>query len=128
MDEDDDERQGNFKRADLYKMHAYRDAIDSARTAWVLYPGSEFWFYGVDGNTVRSANGLSGLQGVGVIPLAASGVGSELLDVVRVLVQSASRAAGTTTGSAPAARNPEAATGCPTNAANENSEAIGANC
>ena len=43
-EETDDERQheqrGTFKRADLYKMHTYRDAIPEARTVWILYPVS----------------------------------------------------------------------------------------
>ncbi|VGO22090.1 DUF2357 domain-containing protein [Pontiella sulfatireligans] len=45
-DEDLDEeksaqRSGNYKRADLLKMHAYRDAIRRSAGAYVLYPGSE---------------------------------------------------------------------------------------
>ncbi len=31
----------SFKPADVHKMHAYRDGIVHARTAWVLYPGDE---------------------------------------------------------------------------------------
>ena len=38
-DEKAAERAGSFKRADIYKMHAYRDAIPSARSVWILYPG-----------------------------------------------------------------------------------------
>jgi predicted component of viral defense system (DUF524 family) len=30
-------------------MHAYRDAIPRARSVWILYPGSQARFYGVDG-------------------------------------------------------------------------------
>src|SRR5262249_22025621 len=37
---DAEERRGTFKRADLYKMHTYHDAIPSARSVWILYPGS----------------------------------------------------------------------------------------
>jgi predicted component of viral defense system (DUF524 family) len=51
-----------FKNQDLYKMHAYRDAIPDARSVWVLYPGTEFLFFpanGVDRNVY---------DGVGVIP------------------------------------------------------------
>ncbi|MFW6039917.1 MAG: DUF2357 domain-containing protein, partial [Gemmatimonadota bacterium] len=33
------------KPTDLYKMHAYRDAIVRARTAWVLYPGTRYRAY-----------------------------------------------------------------------------------
>jgi hypothetical protein len=32
---------GNYKRADLLKMHAYRDAIQRSEGAYVLYPGSD---------------------------------------------------------------------------------------
>ena len=76
-DKDDDEkaaeRAGSFKRADLYKMHAYRDAIPDARSVWILYPGGEFRFFGVPGGgglsgdrVVSSAEGLpEEFEGVG---------------------------------------------------------------
>ena len=48
-DEKAAERAGSFKRADIYKMHAYRDAIPEARSVWILYPGGEFRFFGVGG-------------------------------------------------------------------------------
>ena len=72
------ERAGTFKRGDIYKMHAYRDAIPDARSVWILYPGGEFRFFGIPGSSVQSASqvvsspeGLSEeLQGVGAIPLA----------------------------------------------------------
>jgi len=38
-DDADDEVQGNYKRQDLLKMHAYRDAIKRSQGAYVLYPG-----------------------------------------------------------------------------------------
>jgi predicted component of viral defense system (DUF524 family) len=38
-DEDDPGRTDTFKREDLYKMHAYRDAL-GAQSVWVLYPGT----------------------------------------------------------------------------------------
>ena len=76
-DEKAKERAGSFKRADIYKMHAYRDAIPEARSVWILYPGGEFRFFGVPGDggrdggrVVSSAEGLPGeLEGVGAIPL-----------------------------------------------------------
>ena len=34
-----DENRGTYKRADLLKMHAYRDAIRRTQGAYVLYPG-----------------------------------------------------------------------------------------
>ena len=83
-DEKAAERVGSFKRADIYKMHAYRDAIPEARSVWILYPGGEFRFFGVPGDggrdggrVVSSAEGLPGeLEGVGAIPLG-PGVGGE---------------------------------------------------
>jgi predicted component of viral defense system (DUF524 family) len=37
--EEKDELAGNYKRQDLLKMHAYRDAIKRSQGAYVLYPG-----------------------------------------------------------------------------------------
>ncbi len=79
-DADDDkarERAGSFKRADIYKMHAYRDAIPDARSVWILYPGGEFRFFGVPGGgglagdqVGSSAEGLPGeVEGAGAIPV-----------------------------------------------------------
>ncbi|MDE2805367.1 MAG: DUF2357 domain-containing protein [Gemmatimonadota bacterium] len=73
-----EERAGTFKRADIYKMHAYRDAIPDARSVWILYPGGEFQFFakpedGVrrGGPVVSSAERLpEELKGVGAIPMA----------------------------------------------------------
>lgn len=38
-DDVDEESDGNYKRQDLLKMHAYRDAIKRSQGAYVLYPG-----------------------------------------------------------------------------------------
>lgn len=38
-DDVDEELDGNYKRQDLLKMHAYRDAIKRSQGAYVLYPG-----------------------------------------------------------------------------------------
>lgn len=37
--EEKEELEGNYKRQDLLKMHAYRDAIKRSQGAYVLYPG-----------------------------------------------------------------------------------------
>ena len=37
--EKQDEKRGTYKRADLLKMHAYRDAIRRTQGAYVIYPG-----------------------------------------------------------------------------------------
>lgn len=51
-------------------MHTYRDAIVKARSAWILYPGTEFSFYSADGEqTAGTAGQLPHfLDGVGAIP------------------------------------------------------------
>lgn len=38
-DDVDEEVEGNYKRQDLLKMHAYRDAIKRSQGAFILYPG-----------------------------------------------------------------------------------------
>ena len=38
-EEVDEEENGNYKRQDLLKMHAYRDAIKRSQGAYILYPG-----------------------------------------------------------------------------------------
>ena len=86
QDADDEkaaERAGSFKSADIYKMHAYRDAIPEARSVWILYPGGEFRFFGVlggggvtGGRVVSSAEGLPGeVEGVGAVPVGPGGAG-----------------------------------------------------
>lgn len=92
MDERDEgeaeERRGVFKRGDLYKMHAYRDAIATATSVWVLYPGTEASFYDVNGQQVSDLEGMFGRtpQGVGAIPLQPAGSNIELAALVRSLV------------------------------------------
>ena len=79
-DEKSGERMGSFKRADIYKMHAYRDAIPDARSVWILYPGGEFRFFPVAGGSGASGHQAASspaglhekLKGVGAIPLAPS--------------------------------------------------------
>lgn len=40
-DEKERQREGVYKRADLLKMHSYRDAIRRSEGAYVLYPGTQ---------------------------------------------------------------------------------------
>jgi predicted component of viral defense system (DUF524 family) len=65
-----EERLGTFKRADLYKMHAYRDALSEARSVWVLYPGDTFQFFSAN-ESEKSGCYSPGLpmDGVGAIPM-----------------------------------------------------------
>ena len=74
-----EERTGVFKRADLYKMHAYRDAIPDARSAWVLYPGTERRFFAHPES--------DGIEGVGALPLGTGGIGPLTAEVKRLLGQ-----------------------------------------
>lgn len=69
------ERGGEYKRADLYKMHCYRDAIPEARSVWVLYPGStkEFFYFEADRQS---------LAGVGTLPLVPGDDPCELTSVL----------------------------------------------
>ncbi|GIW07252.1 MAG: hypothetical protein KatS3mg060_2057 [Dehalococcoidia bacterium] len=80
-DKDDDKR-GIYRRADLYKMHTYRDAIPASRTAWAVYPGigGERTFFDVGiGHDAKHG-------GVGAIPARPGNLGEldrvldELLD------------------------------------------------
>lgn len=82
------ERRGDFKRADIYKMHTYRDALGSA-TAWVLYPGDLFQFFvdepGV--GVLTQPDQLDPLrEGVGGIPLVPGTPATELAVAVRRLL------------------------------------------
>lgn len=66
-----EERRGLFWPEDIYKMHAYLDAIPQARSAWILYPGSELRFYGREERTIITTGQRlpQVVQGVGAIPL-----------------------------------------------------------
>jgi hypothetical protein len=62
-DDDEADPETKAKREDLQKMHTYRDAIPSARSVWVLYPGAgaSETFYPALAGAIR--------DGVGAIPL-----------------------------------------------------------
>lgn len=66
-----DERRGIFKRADIYKMHTYRDAIPAARSVWILYPGTETRFYAA----AHSETSVI-VEGVGALATPCEGVGA----------------------------------------------------
>ena len=77
------ERRGEFKRADLYKMHTYREAIPEARTAWILYPGTDVRFFCVDGPVAESMGEMRDvLDGVGGVPLPTTGPGHDLTELM----------------------------------------------
>lgn len=93
-DDDDDGGAATYKRADLYKMHTYRDAIHSLRAAFVVYPGTEFKFFDRSTGTISDAAHLDNLDGVGAIPLRpvdADPMAALRTTIERILVSSTSR-------------------------------------
>lgn len=81
-----EERRGTFKRADLYKMHTYRDAIRGTRSVWILYPGTEFRHFTADPHPATAPTipilGDAIIDGVGAIPLAPDEAQHVTLDTV----------------------------------------------
>jgi predicted component of viral defense system (DUF524 family) len=41
LNENETKRDGTYKRSDLLKMHAYKDAIKRTEGAYILYPGNQ---------------------------------------------------------------------------------------
>lgn len=66
-DDATDDKTATFKKADLYKMHAYRDAL-GASSVWILYPGDQG---AQDGFPARwgATRTDAGPQGVGALAL-----------------------------------------------------------
>jgi len=72
---------------DIHKMHAYRDAIPEARSAWVMYPGTAFSGLLPDGSRVHSASELpEGVGGVGAVPLVPGSEPTDLRALLGVLL------------------------------------------
>lgn len=70
IDPDDDS--ATYKRADLYKMHTYRDSISGLATAFIVYPGTDFVFFERAGNVRTQPARVVNLDGVGAVPLRPS--------------------------------------------------------
>jgi predicted component of viral defense system (DUF524 family) len=83
-DEDIEERRGTFKRGDLYKMHAYRDAIPDAKSVRILYPGTEERFF-PDGQ--RQPSVRSERDGVGALPLCPGAEPFALRETLKLLLE-----------------------------------------
>ena len=66
--DDAGESSDTFKREDLYKMHAYRDAL-GADSVWVLYPGSDRAASEYSDALGGWRDPARGFQGVGAIAL-----------------------------------------------------------
>jgi predicted component of viral defense system (DUF524 family) len=75
-DEKAAQRAGNYKRADLLKMHAYRDAIRRTAGGYVIYPGEQ------QGN-FRGFHEL--LPGLGAFPLRPGGTEDGSAELSRFL-------------------------------------------
>ncbi|OIT16265.1 hypothetical protein BL243_12320 [Ralstonia solanacearum] len=98
VDEDDeDDGTATYKRADLYKMHTYRDAIADLRTAFVVYPGSEFVFFERGGAKRTAPSGFDVVDGVGALPLrpADADPADKLRDVLQLLITQSATASST---------------------------------
>ena len=68
--EKQEQREGRYKRADLLKMHAYRDAIRRTHGAYVLYPGdaTKQWegyqeiLPGIGAFPIKPGNGVQAIE------------------------------------------------------------------
>ncbi|END0095964.1 TPA: DUF2357 domain-containing protein [Pseudomonas aeruginosa] len=86
--EDSQDDEATFVRADIYKMHTYRDAITAMRAAFVLYPGSEFVFFERAMGRRNAPNEIVTFDGVGAIPAKPEGAEpAVLLEVMRALLK-----------------------------------------
>lgn len=85
---DSDDDPATYKRADLYKMHTYRDAIARLRTAFVVYPGTEFVFFERTGSKSTEPAAITLVDGVGAVPLrpADADPATRLREVLRALL------------------------------------------
>jgi predicted component of viral defense system (DUF524 family) len=85
---DPDDDPATYKRADLYKMHTYRDAISDVATAFVVYPGTEFVFFERAGSKRDEPGSMQLYDGVGAVPLRPADAAPEtiLQEVVRKLL------------------------------------------
>jgi uncharacterized protein len=85
---DADEDVATYKRADLYKMHTYRDAIKDLKCAFIVYPGTEFVFFERAGSKQTEPSAISLADGVGAIPLRPTDTdpASNLRKVLEVLI------------------------------------------
>ena len=88
--EDDDraseERRGTFKRADLYKMHTYRDALAGVQSVWILYPGDKMRFFPSDKRSSAEVGLPTVLSGVGAAPLVPDTMSPEIRTAMNILL------------------------------------------
>lgn len=85
--EDAQDDEATFVRADIYKMHTYRDAIANMKASFVVYPGTEFVFFERGKGRRNSPNEIAVFDGVGAIPARPDGAESlVLMGLVRSLL------------------------------------------
>lgn len=82
--EADDET--SYKRSDLHKMHAYRDAIPAARSAWVLYPGAEDAAFFDDGRRGLEDVASGSVVGVGALTVRPDGARGALRAMLKAML------------------------------------------
>ena len=78
-EDEEDSPDATAKRADLYKMHTYRDALEGVRAAVAVYPGSETVFFDKASGLSRALpledvlmNDVSGIGALPLNPIAAA--------------------------------------------------------
>lgn len=87
-EDDADDENTTYKRADLYKMHTYRDAISRLKVALVVYPGAEFIFFERAGVKHTAPSAISTFDGVGAMPLCPTDTApnTTLLEFIKNLI------------------------------------------
>lgn len=88
VDESTDDGALTYKRADIYKMHTYCDAIPSIKASFVVYPGNDFIFFSRAGGVLTEVPPRVALDGVGAIPVRPSIADSQrqLSDILTAIV------------------------------------------
>ncbi len=76
--EKNEQKEGTYKRADLLKMHAYKDAIRRTAGAYILYPGTEEY----------SRKGFHEIiPGLGAFPVSPSNNGQGLNEIKSFIIE-----------------------------------------
>lgn len=85
-DQDEDEERSTYLRADLYKMHAYRDALLQVRAAFVVYPGTQYTFFELGGGHRKNVDEVENWDGVGAIPARPAADSDAIEEVIKKLL------------------------------------------
>lgn len=87
--DDKGQQESSYIRADLYKMHAYKDAIYGVKGAFIAYPGTLFSFFSSTGLFVNSPSAIKNIDGVGAIALQPGNDTNDLQVIVKKILQEA---------------------------------------